>query len=664
LGGNLSGAATDSSAVDVVQALLSRVPELTVLVTSRRVLGLNAEREFPLAPLPTPEGGEVPERLSLYDSVALFLDRAQQVRPDFQVTRGNAPAIAELVHRLEGIPLAIELAAARAPVLTPAQMLAQLEDRFGFLVSRRHDQSGRHRTLRAAVDWSFQLLAPELQRFFGRLCVFRDGWTTAAAEAVCEEPLALDFLALLRECSLVLSEESTGTGAMRFRMLETLREYGGELLSPKEHALLRRHHRDFFLKMAQEADGNLAGPEQALWLERLEREQENLRAALDFCLESSREAPEGAPAGLRLGAALFRFWLVRGHLSEGRRRYTALLAQPGAQEPTEARGSVLNGAGTLALEQGDYPAARSLFEESLALRRRLGDKAGLASSLNNLGALSCDHGDYPAARPLFEESLALRRELGDKGGLAQSLNNLGSVAYDHGDPSGARPLYEESVALRRELGDKAGLASSLNNLGNVARYQGDYLAARSLYGESLALRREVGHKAGVALSLHNLGITAAEQGDYPGARSLFLESLALRRELDDKGGVGASLVNLGPLLAKEEDVAGARACLAECLTLCRELPDRRFAASTLEGLARLADTQGRRERAARLYGAAQALRAVIGFPLPPITRERNERDLAKLEALLGPESYAAAFAAGQSLSFQRALDDALDDGGA
>ena len=515
----------EKGGAEIVQTLLSRVPALTLLVTTRHLLGLAAEREFALEPLNTPNGDESPERLSVFESVQLFIDRAQTVKPDFQVTNANAAAVAELVSRLEGIPLAIELAAARAQVLTPAQMLSHLDQRFGFLVSRKRDVSERHRTLHAAVDWSYRLLVPELQRFFCRLSVFRGGWTAEGAETVCEEPLALDFLAQLRECSLVLSEEAEI--GMRFRMLETLRDFGTGQLIAEERAVLQLRHAECFLALAEEAEAQLAGPRQGVWLSRLETEHDNLRAALTWL----KSAGLGAETGLRLSGALAPFWVVRGHLSEGRARYIVALGTEGARERTSGRAKALRGAGELALNQGDYPAARTFYDEGLAIYRELGDKLGIATSIKGLGSVALRQGDYASAGSRYEESLAIYRELGNKLGICSSLFSLGAVAGTQGDSASARSLFEESLAIFRELGDTRGISYSLGNLGNVAHDQGDYAFAHSLHEESLAIRREIWDKLGIAQSLEGLANLARSQQQTKRSAQLYGAADSLRQAL-------------------------------------------------------------------------------------------------------------------------------------
>jgi predicted ATPase/DNA-binding SARP family transcriptional activator len=644
-----------------VPALLERVEALTLLVTSRQRLGLAGEREFPVSPLPVPgvqafrrsgvqegvslapeplsaqdrvpaqwvdfagyppkEGWMPPERLNALAqcaSVALFVDRAQAVRADFQVTRANVAVVAGLCARLEGIPLAIELAAARSGVLTPAQMLARLSQRFDWLVSRAREPDPRHRSLRATLDWSYQLLSPELQRFFARLSVFRGGFTLEAVEAVWggegvqafrhsgvqegqPERLnaPLDYLEQLRECSLVLAEEpgvrvpaqrvdsglenrdeespprTPDPGRLntefRFRLLETLREYGAEQLSPEERAALARRHAQFFLGLAEEAEPRLRGPEQGEWLDRLESEVDNLRAALAWS-----EEHDSGEIGLRLAGHLFWFWDLRGYISEGRRWLERALQRASPAARTAARAKALYGTGALALWQGDHATARALQEESVAIWREVGDRRGLANSLRNLGMVNLRQGDPVTARSLLTESLAIWRELSDRFGIGMGLNCLGAVASSQGDYAAARALHEQGLAVIRDSGDPWGLAWSLLNLGDVARWQSDYEQAGRLYHE--------------------------------------------------------------------------------CMVVSHEIRASRSAVYALEGLAAVLTEQGQPERAARLLGASQSIRDTMGLPLIPAVRAEHARHVAALRASLGEDRFAAAWAEGRSLGLEEAME--------
>ena len=700
--------------VDSIFTLLERVPTLKVLVTSRRLLNLSGEREFLVPPLPIPNvGTDSPEWLMRCESVQLFVDRAQAVLADFQVTNANASAVAELCYRLEGIPLAIELAASRAQVMSPAHILAQLEHRFDFLVSRQRDATARHRTLRAAIDWSYQLLSPELQRFFTQLSVFRGGWTVEAAEAVAgsgfwvlgsgelnqtpkpktqnPEPDVLDYLAQLRECSLILSENN-GT-EMRFRMLETLREFAWEQLSAEEREAVKRRHVEYYLALAEKAAPQFLGPEQAAWREWLEADYKNLQAAMAWGLE---EEPELA---LRLGVALRRFWVLQGYWAEGLEALGQALER-GTEVPVglrlkalreagvlawrqgdderakgllqeslnlsrergdkESMGDALIDLGHVALRQGDSTAARDFYEESLAIRREIGDKNGIAGSLISLGDMAHNQGDYIAARGFYEESLAIYREIGDKQGIAQSLSAVGNVAVSQGDYVARRGFYEESLAIRREIGDKGGIAASFWSLGNAAWAQGDCATARAFFQESLTIQREVGNKEGIAWTLGKFGKMAWAQGDYAAAHGFHEESLAMHREMGNKGGIAGSLNNLGDAAWAQGDYGAARGFYEESLTIQREVGNKRGIAYSLEGLAWVACAEGQAKRAARLFGAAEALREAIGAPLHPVERDVYDRAVAAARAALSEEAFATAWAEGRAMTMEQAVAYALE----
>ncbi|MCX6378955.1 MAG: BTAD domain-containing putative transcriptional regulator [Armatimonadetes bacterium] len=498
---------------EVVQTLISRVPTLKALVTSRQLLSLSAEREFALSPLPIPNGGESPEHLSVFESVQLFLDRAQIVKPDFRVTNHNAASVAELVSRLEGIPLAIELAAARVQVLTPLQMLVQLEERFRFLVSHKRDVTERHRTLHAAMDWSYRLLAPELQRFFCRLSVFRGGWTVKAAEQVCEEPLALDYLALLRECSLVLSDATEA--AVRFHFLEMVREFAWDQMRSFERTSAQVRSTYFYLHVVEETAPNLAGPFPTPWLVSLEAEQDNLRAALYLCT-TAIEAQE-LETGLRFAKGLLRFWEMRGYVFEGCRWAEAALAHPLAQEPTALRAEVLTSAGGLLTDRGEYARAGLLLQESLSIQRQCGDEDGVAAALNNLALLAYDLDDFDQAEALLEESMVIRFARNDKPGIACGMMNLARAVCYRKDYAKARELLEGSILLYRELENARGIALAMGNLGSVAREEGDWATALSWDKECLRMHSQSGNITGQIGKLEeiaSLGCLQMEQLEH------------------------------------------------------------------------------------------------------------------------------------------------------
>ncbi len=596
----------------VIRALVESAPGLACLVTSRRVLGVSGEREVVVEPLAAPSlvSGDTLKRLSHYESVQLFVDRARAVRPDFQITRHNALLIAELCRRLEGIPLAIELAAARAHVLSIAQMLERLDERLDGLATRRADAPARHRTLRAAVEWSDRLLAPEPRRLFVMLSVFRGGWSLESAEAVSGLPSALELLSELRESSLVVSEERGGE--MRFRMLETLREYAEEQLDEGDVGALRDRHAAEFLRLAEAIAPSLFGPGQMAAVSRLDAELENLRAALRWVCESGR-----GDMALRLGIALSRYWELHGHAVEGRAWLEASLAMAAGSDPSLRAKGLLAAAG-LARLQGEYEHMENLAAASLDLARHVGDRVAIADALSQIGNARYFRGNFVAAREATTESLAIREELGDVRGIAVSSNNLGNVAQALGENDVAETYYRETERRARMIGDRQYVAIALNNLALTAERRGDAEDRRARLEESLALYREIGDRTGEALTLSNLGEAAVDRNDRQMALRLFRESIAVRQELGDRWGI----------------------------------------ADGLESFANLLATGGQPESAMRLLGAALELRARIGSPPNPQVQARVDAYVASCEGVIGAEAVREAIEAGRELGIREAVDEA------
>jgi len=599
-------------------ALLQETARVTIVATSREPLRIGSERTYPLGALPLPDPKGDMRTIARSDAVQLFVERARQLRPRFDLQDQRARAVAEICVRLDGIPLALELAAARTAVLPVEQIVRLLDQRFRLLASGSRSELPRHQTLRALLDWSYDLLDEPEKLLFARLSVFAGGWTLAAAEAIdAGEAIAKDdvvyLLIALVEKSLVVADEDGD----RYRFLETVREYAKEKLVASRNAeALRERHRDYFLALAEEAEPKLAGPEQAAWLQRLEQEHDNLRAALEWSLAEAES--EGA---LRLCATLWRFWMTRAHLSEGRAWCARVLAKPGAEEGTPERAKALQTAGVLAFYQADYPAAQARNEESLAIRRQLGDRNGIAASLNNLGNVASSQGKFASARTLYEESLAIKRELGEPKYIAITVSNLGIVALQQGDFAAAGALFEESLAIARELRNQTGIVADLVNLGALASEQDDFPAAEALNRESLVLARELGDSRMVADSLDNSGKVASRQGNFVTAIATYAESLAIRREVGDKGGI----------------------------------------ASCLAGLAGVVVALGSFLRAARIWGAAERLREEIGSPLSPYERTRYDRRVAAARAALGDDAaFDHAWREGRAMALEQAIEFALE----
>ncbi len=518
----------------LADALLHRCPDVTILASSREALGIGGEKTYrvPSLSLPDPKQAHTPASVTPFEAVQLFNDRALLARSGFQVTDQNAAALASICRRLDGIPLAIELAAARVRSLTIDEINGKLDHRFQLLTGGSRTALPRQQTLRALLDWSYDLLNATEQALFCRLAVFAGGWTLDVAEQVCvgqpvEKVAILDLLTFLADKSLVVAEERDD--ATRFRMLETVRQYARErLLESGEEARWQGRHLTHFLGMAEEAEPHLTATDQKAWLDRLETEHDNLRSVLAWT-----STPGGdAVAGLRLAGAIWRFWYVRGYLGEGRAWLSRILLAPLPDEPTAAaRAKALDGAGMLVRRQGDHAAARALHEKALVIQRGLGDRPGIASSLSNLGIVAREQNDNATAKALYEESLALRRELGDQWGIGAALNNLGLVVLHDGDYPAARALYGESLKVFRDLGNRQAMASPLSNLGRVAYQQGDYAGARALIQESLAIFWDLRDRWGIAMSLEGLAYVALALARRVQAARLWGGAERLREEI-------------------------------------------------------------------------------------------------------------------------------------
>jgi predicted ATPase/predicted Ser/Thr protein kinase len=609
------------SAAPVLAELLSLTPSLKVLVTSRAALHVYNEHEFPVPPLALPDAKSppTPEELSKYSAISLFVQRAVAVKPDFELTEENAPIVAEICARLDGLPLAIELAAARVKFLSLSAMRARLASRLQLLTGGARDLPARQQTLRQAIDWSYDLLTEPEQKLFRRLSVFWGGCTLEAAESVCDakQDLGIDVLdgmSSMVDKSLIRQIEQTDDES-RFVMLETIREYGFEKLRAcSEEALARRAHAAYCLVLAEEGAAEESDAKHAVWLDRFEIEHGNFRSALDWLVET-----RNAEWGLRLAVALFRFWEAHEYLNEGRDRLVKLLNLDPGSGTANVRVRALFAAGVLAVEQSDYSSAQALLQASLKLARELGDTRSTAVSLNALAVNTRDLGDLPASRALFEESLGLWRELHDPPAVARALSNLANVVKLQGDFKYSSALYDECLSIFHGLGDATGVAWALNHQGDVARDQGDSAYARMLYEQSLGTFRQLDDQWGIAGSLADLGNLAREQRDYATADSLYRESLEIFRKLEHKRGI----------------------------------------ARLLEAFACSAAAQANPERSLRLAGAAAALRQSLGAPLIATEQAKLERNLDEARRSLSLSAGRNAWLEGWVMPVEQAVRELL-----
>lgn len=621
-----------------VMELAAACPHLKLLVTSREVLRVTGEHEYPVPPLPLPEaalalpaGDGLVAELGANAAVRLFIERAREVRSGFELTAGNAAAVAEICRRLDGLPLAILLAAARVKILPPAALLTRLDHRLQFLTGGPRDLPARQQTLRGAIVWSYDLLDPAEQRLFRSLGVFVGGWTLEAAEAVCAglglELDLLDGLSSLVDKSLI--RQRLVDDEPRFFMLETIREFALECLDEMvELEAARRSHAEYCLALAEAAEPELHGPRQIEWLNRLEREHANLRAALTWSLGTGLGAPDSSEPGadpilgLRLAAALGRFWHKRSYFREGYRWLThALAANPavasdGASMGAEfvaTRARALYQAGLLAHFQDQLGHAETLLTDALDLFRRLGDGRWIARTLATLGSAASVAGDDSRASRLFEESLSLAQAIGEAEVAALVLRQIGFSNWQRGQLDAAAEYLEESLRLCRKLGSISDLAWALNYLGNVARERGEHERSKTLLAEALGLLNELGEKRGLATCLLALGKLACTLGDYE----------------------------------------RAEAYLSESLTLAIEQGEKRAIAMRLDCLGMVAGEGGNDRQAATLYGAAEALRRAIGAHIAPVDQPEHERRLGAVRDRIGEPLFAAAWAEGQVMPLEQ-----------
>lgn len=594
-------------AATVLAEILEACPSLKMLVTSRACLHIYGEHEFLVTPL------------APHAAVELFVQRSAAVRAVPAISTENAAVVREICSRLDGLPLAIELAAARTKMLAPKALLHRLQSRLQLLTGGALDLPERQQTLRNTIDWSYGLLNDAERKLFRRLSAFAEGCTLEAAEAVCNTSRDLDIDLLQGLSSLVdknlVHRVDRADAESRFAMLETIREYALERLADSgEQTEVRRAHAAYCLVLAEEGNAELSAADRVRWLAQCDAEIHNFRYALDWLFET--RDPDW---GLRLCMALFRFWDMREHLTEGRARLEAVLLLAGVAYSKE-RARVSQFLGALATTQGDFPAAARFLEQSLSLYEELGDEWGIAASLNALAISARDRGDYSAAQGYFERSLACWRLLPDRLAVARCLHNLANVVKTRGDYARAQWTLGEAAGIFEQLGDRSGAAWSINQQADVAREQGDLVAARSLYERALSIFRDVGDRWGAARSLTDLGYIGCQQGEHAASQSAYRESLEIFASLEHRRGI----------------------------------------ARALEGSACLALARGHAARALKLAGAAHHLRRLIGAPLPQAEQGKLDRTLLPAWEWLSEPERNEAWAEGSAMSVEQAIQCSLE----
>ncbi|MFN8475829.1 MAG: tetratricopeptide repeat protein [Anaerolineae bacterium] len=647
------------AAPTLAQLLVSGL-HLRLLVTSREALHLRGEHEFAVSPLPVPHPKPPPavDRLMEYAAVQLFVDRAQAAKADFALTLQNGLVIAEICRRLDGLPLAVELAAVRIKLMPPEALLARLDHWLKALAGGARDLPARQQTMWATIGWSYDLLDEREQAVFRCLSVFASGCSLEAAQAVCSDDGRTTHLedSIFSLVDKNLLRQERYSGEPRFAMLETIRAYGLERLRESgEMDIARRNYCAFFLELAEEADRRLAGPDRGQWLDRLEAEYDNLREAIRLAEEMAE-----FEVSARLTCALVDFWGTRGYWDEGRRLLEGLRPHIIALGLPVLSARLAAGAGWLAHWQGDESAARERMEESVAIYRLVEDKAGFAVTLARLGFVAFLIGDTSSSRAVLEESIAVGRERGEKWPTAMALRFLGNLAVEEGDYTGADTMYQESLALFRETGDELGPAFPLMGLGEVAMVRSDYAAAGRYWQASLDIRRKVGDRSGMAKLLSLLAVVALAQGDYARAQALGKEGLGLKRELGMAGGTAETINLLGYVSLYQGEIERAERLFKETLFHVQDLNLQATISAGLIGMAGVWLAKGRTGAAVRLLGATKEVNHPDRDSLFPFLYGEYDRYVDGARAQLGEAAFAVAYSEGQAMTLDEAVAYVLE----
>lgn len=651
------GATGDSELTELLVNLLHHAPGVTLLSTSRERLGIPGEWLYTVEGLAYPRG-ETNEGLERFGAVELFVQRAQQVRRQFVLQEDEGAAVVQICRLVEGMPLAIELAAAGVRARTVRTIAEVLANNIATLETGHRNLPERHRSIRATFEHSWRLLSEEERSVFTRLSVFRGGFEEAAAADVAQA--TPQTLAALIDKSLLRWD-----GMVRYDVHELLRQYAGEKLAEAEESNnIRYQHLAYFLQLAEQSERELIGPQQAAWLERLDDELGNLRIALEWALESDPSASSGQAfqIGLQLVSTLHDYWAYHSPLQEGIRWLVQFLQHPGASAPTSARAKALTALGRLSIGQNHtFAEVQSLAAESLAIYRELGDRRGVASALRLLGVALGFQNEYAAAHPLMAESLMLSKTLGDTVGMAEALSWLGhEVFLHHHDYVQACTYMEDSLALYRDSGHIVGIIGRLGALGELALLNGNYIAAHERLQEALELQGKLRVSGVTSEVISKLGLLAMRKGDFDQAQAYFEESLSLCRESGQVIGRLWTLVNLGYAVLRLGDLTRAYVLFAEAI---REFhtgpaPLTIGLAYALEGMASLAVQMGQAERAVRLYASSDAMRDEVLDRRPPVEQDDIDREFAAIRAVLDEAAFAAAWAAGRALSLEQVVAEA------
>jgi predicted ATPase/DNA-binding XRE family transcriptional regulator len=642
--------------------LLTQAARLKIVVTSRSVLQLYGEHEYPVPPLNLPTTSaylSVLAQPEKYSAIQLFVQRARAVRPDFTLSEENVKAVVEICNRLDGLPLAVELAAARCRLLTPQVMLPQLKRRLAFVTGGPRNLPHRQQTLRHTIEWSYNLLTMEEQQVFVQLGVFVGGFSLTAAQGICGELAGLfEIISTLAEKNL-LKLMPTASSEPRFSMLETIREFAWEQLEKQQMLhTLQEAHQAYFLDWVEQIEPALHGAEQTIWAEQLEQEHDNLRAALQFALEQNQAEQAG-----RLGLGLNWFWYIHSHVSEGRRWLDKILKLAPALS-TSLQAALLRVAGQLAHVQGDYQNSIPLLEQSISRYRLTSDKLNLALALRMRGVSALNTSDYSKARALLEEALELFRQLNHNWGITMTLTRLGQLESEQGEYELSRQLLEEALEVAQLEGDKAALGYAQLGLGWLALALGDYEQVQTLADLGLEQAQLLGDQNLVAWNLWNKAGAALGQGFYLAADTYARQSYNIWLSIDDKMGLALALTRQGAVAAAQEQFPEAESFYIQALKLWYEQQSRLFCAVCLEGLALVTEAQAQPERAVWLWKAATSLREELSTPLPPAELRVYQTTLARVSVEAREQNSNTLFIDESSPDLEQVLDYAFQKTGA
>ncbi|MCL4507740.1 MAG: tetratricopeptide repeat protein [Chloroflexi bacterium] len=651
----------------VLHDLLTAAPGVKALVSSREALKLYGEQGFPVPPLEAPDmrGKSAPplEALALYAAVELFVQRARAIKPDFVLSRSNAAQVAQICAWLDGLPLAIEMAAAQVKWLPLPRLLSELSERLTELTGGMRDLSPRQQTLRGAIDWSYQLLSPADRGLFAALAVFTGGFTADAAQAVISNlasPISnlqspSSILESLADKSL-LHHDTDAEGEVRFAMFEIIREYALEKLEQSGAAIeTARRHAGYYLALARQFEPQISGPHEDLWLGRMDADISNLRAALDWY------AANDVPSALQMAVSMWQYWYMRGHFSEGCARLEDLIVRSDGTAPPVLRAWALRAAAALHNHLGNWQHATEQGQQCLQLFRESGARDGVAAALHLLGNIVFMRSDYTSATELYTEALAYYREAGNLQSAGTILRNMGLIAKDQADFSRAIALYEQSIALHRQIGNTRGVAATLMHISIAHYWQGEFSKAAEVGEQALALLRQTDDRLDEAYALENLAMVMYKLGNLARAGALLDDSLNMMRDLGNKSGMALVYTDSGQLACKQGDLERAADLHRQGLQFSIIVDDKRRMAFCLEGLAMAAVT-GQPARAAQLFGAAAHLRQVIGSPLPPSETADIDAGVAQARGGIGGTAYAAAYATGAAMSLDQAVAFAQESG--